>query len=283
MGSVSTARTGPAPSSAAATARMPEPQPTSKVAALVDDAVVGPALEPRQAQPRGRVEAGAEGHPRVQRDDDVVACRLIVTPGGLDDDAPPQTHDREVLLPGAGPVLLVDLGHVQLADGTQVEGGEVAQALPGHGDGGLGGGHVEGRQVGPDGDRGIEDRRSRQAFLLGREGLLHGDATGSRPREDLAHRLDGLLVALDGQLQPGPGCGCPVVRPHRCRLLLVLAQLMASLMRSPSERLPRPVRGPSATVVSPSALSSPDSAASSSSSSRWRSLRLRGTSTSMST
>ena len=126
------------------------------------------------------MQTGAEGHARIERDDDVVGCPLVVAPGGLDDDAPPQAHDREVLLPGAGPVLLVDLAHLQLPDGTQVEGGEVTQALSSHRDGGLGGAHVEGRQVSTDGDRGVEDGRSRQALLLGAEGLLHGDATGGR-------------------------------------------------------------------------------------------------------
>ena len=75
MGSVSTARTGPAPSSAAADRQDARAAADVEGAAPCHDALVSPALEADQAQPRGGMQAGAEGHARVERDDDVVGRR----------------------------------------------------------------------------------------------------------------------------------------------------------------------------------------------------------------
>ena len=73
------------------------------------------------------MEAGAEGHARVERDDDVVGVGVDVAPGRPDDEPPADAQHREVLLPGVRPVLLVDRPRRQLADGAQPEGLEVAE------------------------------------------------------------------------------------------------------------------------------------------------------------
>ena len=119
MGSVSMARMGAAPSSPAVTARMPEPEPTSRTEAPSTSALVRPALEAREAEPRRGVEAGAEGHARVERDDDVIPRGLVLPPGRPDDDAAADAQDGEVLLPRLRPVLLVDVATCEIADGTQ--------------------------------------------------------------------------------------------------------------------------------------------------------------------
>ena len=142
-----------------------------------DQARVGPALQPHQAEPRRGVQPGPEGHARVQRHDDVIRRGVVVAPGGLDDDAAAEAHDREVLLPGLRPVLFVDGSDAQLADRAQAEGGQVAEPRAGLFDGPIGGSAVECRQVGADGGRGALDGDRGQALRLGREGLLDGDAT----------------------------------------------------------------------------------------------------------
>ena len=135
-----------APSSPAAIARMPEPQPTSRNRrgrgdwrALLrprarpvrrraaEEPLVGPALDPRQAEPRRGVEPRPEGHPGIHRDHHVAGLAAVAPPGGPDHDPPPDPQDREVALPGLGPVRLVDDLRPQLADLAQPEGLEVAE------------------------------------------------------------------------------------------------------------------------------------------------------------
>ena len=122
------------------------------------------------------MQASPEGHARVERHDDVAGHRVVLAPGRPDDDATADPQDREVLLPGRRPVLLVDDTDLELADGPQAERREVAEAHPRLRDGGLGSATVVGRQVGAHGHRGARDEDRRQTFRLGREGLLHRDA-----------------------------------------------------------------------------------------------------------
>ena len=108
------ARPTPRPRTAlAAIARIPEPQPTSRTRRHAPPrpgraAAVGPGLDPGQAQPGRRVEPRPERHPGVERDDDVVGCPAMTSPGRPDDEPPAHPEDREVGLPGVRPVLLVD-------------------------------------------------------------------------------------------------------------------------------------------------------------------------------
>ena len=73
-----------------------------RAAADVEDAgpgeppVVGQRLERREAQPGRRVEAGPEGHARVEREDDVVRTAAVATPRRPDHQPAADAHDREV-------------------------------------------------------------------------------------------------------------------------------------------------------------------------------------------
>ena len=105
-----------------------------RAAADVEDAGAGQLaairerLERRQAQPGRRVQAGPERHPRIEREDDVVRRAPMAPPGRPDDEPPADPQDREVGLPGLGPVGLVDEPGPQLADRPQPERLEVARA-----------------------------------------------------------------------------------------------------------------------------------------------------------
>ena len=72
IGSVSTPSADAAPSRTAAIARIPEPHPTSRTRAPASAPRSASGLGRREAEPRRRVEAGPERHPRVEREDDVV-------------------------------------------------------------------------------------------------------------------------------------------------------------------------------------------------------------------
>ena len=187
-------------------------------------------------------------------------CAPVPAPGRPDDDPPPDAQDREVRLPGLGPVGLVDDARPELADRPQPERLEVAERLGDLGDGALGGGGIAGRQVGPDRRRpGRVDARA-EALVDEVEGRLDGRAAGRDPAEDLADGLDRLDVGLDRELEPGAG-------PRSA------SRRRPALTRARASRAARPTRGPS----------SPPSAASSVSSSRWRFESLVGTTTSTST
>ncbi len=91
IGSVSTPTSRVAPSSPAAMARTPDPQPTSRNRTgpaatgepcsargpgavrrgAAEQPLVGPALDPREAEPRRGMEPRPEGHPGIHRDHDV--------------------------------------------------------------------------------------------------------------------------------------------------------------------------------------------------------------------
>ena len=132
-------------------------------------------------------------------------CGPVAPPGRPDDQPPADAQHREVLLPGRGPILLVDRPHLEVADGPQPERLEMAQ-VPGHrSDGRL----RRPRRRSP----GCRRERRRAAWLgVARQPLVHERRTAPRPTrrrapraQDLADRLDRLLVDLDRQLQPGPG------------------------------------------------------------------------------
>ena len=189
----------------AAIARIPEPQPTSSTRAPVDDAAVGQRLDRGQAQPGRRMEPGPERHPRVEREDDIVGPAPVAPPGRPDDQPPADAHDREVRLPGLGPVGLVDDPRAELADRPQPECLEVTERGRDLGHGAVGRGAVACRQVGPDGRRpGRVDPRAK-ALVDELERRLDRRPARSRPAEDLADGLDRLDVRLDRQLQPGAG------------------------------------------------------------------------------
>ena len=94
------------------------------------------------------MQAGPECHARVERDDDLALGRDVLAPGRADDDPSPDAQDREVLLPGARPVLLVDERDLELADRPQPERLEVPEPRPGVLDRRLGGATVLRREVG---------------------------------------------------------------------------------------------------------------------------------------
>jgi hypothetical protein len=50
------------------------------------------------------VQAGAEGHTRVQLDNNVIGLRSVGLPGGLDDDVLTDSQDPVVFLPDVGQV-----------------------------------------------------------------------------------------------------------------------------------------------------------------------------------
>ncbi len=93
----------------------------------VEQAAIGPGLDPGQAQPGRRMEPGPERHPGVERDDDVVGRPAMASPGRPDHEPAPDPEDREVGLPGVGPVLLVDDPRLERADRAQAERAEMAE------------------------------------------------------------------------------------------------------------------------------------------------------------
>ena len=90
-------------------------------------------LQELQAEPGGVVAAGAEGHTRIQGDDDLFGLLLILLPGRVDHQTVAQLLGVIVLLPGGGPLLLL---YRSGGDGVGNAGGGVL--LPQEGDG-LGG------------------------------------------------------------------------------------------------------------------------------------------------
>ena len=151
---------------------------------------------PDQAESRRRVEAGPEGHARVERDDHLVGDGAMPPPGRPDDDPPAEPQDREVALPGVGPVVLVDLARLQLADGAQPEGLEVAKVGLDLRDVGGGRAVIGHRQVGAHDGRAAGIDAGSQPLVDELERGLDAHAAGRDPREDLRDRLDRLLSAL---------------------------------------------------------------------------------------
>jgi hypothetical protein len=75
------------------------------------------------------VEAGPEGHPRVERQDDIVRAAAMASPGRPDDDPAADAQDREMGLPGVGPILFMDQSGLEIADRPQAERLEMAERL----------------------------------------------------------------------------------------------------------------------------------------------------------
>jgi hypothetical protein len=119
------------------------------------EALVGPPLDARQAEPGGRMQPGAEGHPRVERDHDIIGSASVAAPCRPDERPTADADHREVALPGLCPVCLVDDADLQFADRAQLERLEMAEGLPRVRDRPACGGSVEA------GDVGANDRRTR--------------------------------------------------------------------------------------------------------------------------
>ena len=218
IGSVSTPRAVAAPSRTAAIARIPRAAPDVEDARAGERPRSASASSAGQAQPRRRVQAGPERHPRVEGEDDVVRPRSVPAPGRPDDDPPTDAQHREVRLPGVGPVRLVDDARPELADRPQPERLEMAERLGHLRDGPSAAAAVARGHVGAD------DRRPRRVdprpepLLDEVERRLHGRAAGRDPAEDLADRLDRLEVGLDRELEPraapAPSSGRPPPSPE---------------------------------------------------------------------
>ena len=174
IGSVSIPSALAAPSLSAAMARIPDPHPTSRTRAPASTPRSASASVRGEAQARGRMEPGPERHPRIQRQDDVAGRAAVAPPGRPDDQPPPDAQDREVRLPGVGPVGLVDDPRPQLADRAQAERLEVAERLGHLGRGAVGG--RRGRE--PAGRRGRWPAGSGRA---GRRGPRRPARTRARP------------------------------------------------------------------------------------------------------
>ena len=161
------------------------------------------------------MEPGPERHARIQREDDVAGLAVMAPPGRPDDQPLPDAQDREVGLPGFGPVGLVDDPDPELADRAQAERLEVAERLGHLGRGTVGGRAVAGGQVGTDDGRPGRVEPGAEALVDQLERGLDRRPAGSRPAEDLADRLDRLDVGLDRELEPGAGAGRAVVAQPR--------------------------------------------------------------------
>ena len=85
------------------------------------------------------MQAGPEGHARVEGQDDVIGLAPVAPPGRADDDPPAHAQDREVRLPGVGPVRLLHEARLEFADRAQAERLEVTQVARDIGDGRVGG------------------------------------------------------------------------------------------------------------------------------------------------
>jgi hypothetical protein len=98
------------PSFTAAMPRMPEPVPRSRKDCPALSPRPPPTVQGLQAQGRGLVVAGAEGHLGLDQDG-LGRAGLVLEPGRHDHETRPDGNGREIFLPGAGPVGVVH-GHV---------------------------------------------------------------------------------------------------------------------------------------------------------------------------
>src|SRR5450759_4545129 len=145
-----------------------------------------------------------ESHARVQRQNHVAGERPVAAPRGANDHAPPDSQHREMALPRLGPVFLANEARLQLADGPQSEGLEVAQGSRSSADGGLDVRRIAAGQVSPH-DRRFGRIHDRAESLVGEtEARLDARATGREAGQYLADGLDGLDVGGDRQLNPNP-------------------------------------------------------------------------------
>ncbi len=159
----------------------PRAAPDIEDARVGEDAAVGQLLDPGQAQPRRRVQPGPERHPRVEGQDDVVGRAPVAPPGRSDDQPPADAHDREVGLPGVGPVGLLDDPRPELADRPQPERLEMAERLGDLGHGAIGGGPVARRDVGTDDRRPARVQPRAEALVDELERGLDGRAARAPP------------------------------------------------------------------------------------------------------
>ena len=181
-----------------------------RAAADVEDARVrhaapiGHRLERGEAQPGRRMEPGPERHPRIEREDDIVGRASMAAPRRPDDQSPADAHDREVRLPGVGPVGLLDDPRPELPDRPQSERLQMAERLGDLGHRAIGRGPVARRQVGAHGGRPGRIQPGAETLVHELERGLDRCPARRHPAEDLADRLDRLDVGVDRQLEPGP-------------------------------------------------------------------------------
>ena len=203
IGSVSTPATVAAPACAAAIARMPEPQPTSRTLA--------PARPPVAAK-----------RSRAARHSRVVGCRPVpkAIPGSSARTTSPgcrrcrrhvgrMTSRRPAAGPGSAPSRpppsrprrprrvrsIADRAQAECLEVPERGRDLVLRSLRRRG--------VAGRHVGPDDRRPGRVKTSRESFLDELEGRLDARTARGHPAEDLTDCLDGLHVGLDRELQPG--------------------------------------------------------------------------------
>ena len=181
-----------------------------RAAADVEDAGVrhaapiGHRLERGEAQPGRRMEPGPERHPRIEREDDIVGGASMAAPRRPDDQSPADAHDREVRLPGVGPVGLLDDPRPELPDRAEPERLEMAERLGDLGHRAIGRDPVARRQIGAHGGRPGRIQPSAETLVHELERGLDRCPAGRHPAEDLADRLDRFDVGVDRQLEPGP-------------------------------------------------------------------------------
>jgi hypothetical protein len=174
---------------------------------------LGQRLDAGQAQTRRRVQTRPERHAGIEREDDVTGGGPMTPPCRADDDPAAHAHDREVGLPGIGPVGFLDDARPHVGDRPETERLKMAQC-----DRDLIGGSlcrigIAGGQVRPDGGRSARVDSRPEPFVDELECRLDGRPAGRHPTEDLAHRLDGLGVGLDGELQPTAATVCGFGQP----------------------------------------------------------------------
>src|SRR5947209_14807907 len=157
-------------------------------------------LDRPQAQTRGRVQAGAEGHARVEQQHHVVGSWLVVRlpPAGHDHRALADAVYEEVLLPGVGPVSLTERAYSQRLNVAQP-----AERPDGFLDFGLAllSRRVAHRQVGLDQDRRVRRQVDNIAVARRFDHLLDGHALAVLS-EHRRHRLHRLRLGGRGELEP---------------------------------------------------------------------------------
>ncbi len=166
----------------------------------------------------------------------------------------PIRMDREVRLPGLGPVRLVHQPRPELADRPQPEGLQVPERLVHDRRRALGRGPIAGRQVGADDRRPGRIDPCPEALVGQLEAGLHGRPAGRRAAEDLADGLDRLDVRLDGKLQPRAVPASTRPRPGSPAAARPQPQPSASSNRSSFSRTRR-ARSPISPAASAYALS----------------------------
>ncbi len=173
-----------------------------------------------------------ERHARVEGEDHIVGRATVTPPRRPDDEPPADPQDREVRLPGLGPVSLVDEPGLQVADRAQPERLQVAERLGHLGHRPVCRGPVARRHVRANGRGPARIDAGAEALLDQIERGFHRGAAGCDAAQDLADRLDGFHVGLDRELEP---------RARRALVAPAGRHPRPSFSRSPPEPTSSPV------------------------------------------